>query len=147
MRLSRKTEYGLRALAHMARGKKNSWSIQELSETERIPVKFLEQILLTLRHSGLLTSRRGMMGGYSLARAASEITMGEVIRALEGPLAPVPCAMERPTEKCSCPDPATCPVRQMMTAFRQDTMAWLDGRSLEDLARLSPGQGALAFEI
>jgi Rrf2 family protein len=146
MRLSRKTEYGLRALAHMARGRK-SWSIQELSEREHIPVKFLEQILLALRLSGLLTSRRGMLGGYSLARPAAEISVGEVIRALDGPVVPVPCALERPTEACSCPDPVTCPVRQLMTAFRLNTMAWLDGRSLEDLARLSPGQGALAFEI
>src|SRR5215218_10149021 len=140
MRLSKKSEYGLRALAHMARRRK-SWSIQEISEAEHIPVKFLEQILLSLRHSGLLTSRRGMMGGYSLARSSSEITVGEVIRSLEGPLAPVPCAAERPTEPCSCPDPGTCPVRQIMIAFRQDTMTWLDSRSLEDLARLSPGQG------
>jgi len=146
MRLSKKAEYGLRALALMARGRK-SWSIQEISEKEHIPAKFLEQILLSLRHAGLLTSRRGMMGGYSLARSASEITVGEVIRSLEGPLALVPCAAERPTEPCTCPDPATCPVRQVMTAFRQETMAWLDSRSLEDLARLAPGQGGLAFEI
>jgi len=146
MRLSKKAEYGLRALALMARGRK-SWSIQEISEKEHIPAKFLEQILLSLRHAGLLTSRRGMMGGYSLARSASEITVGEVIRSLEGPLALVPCAAERPTEPCTCPDPATCPVRQVMTAFRQETMAWLDSRSLEDLARLAPGHGALAFEI
>jgi Rrf2 family protein len=146
MRLSRKTEYGLRALAHLARGKR-SWSIQELSEKEHIPVKFLEQILLSLRHAGILTSRRGMMGGYSLARNGSEITVGEVIRSLEGPLAPVPCAAEWPTETCTCPDPIKCPVRQMMTAFRHDTMAWLESKSLEDLARLSPDHGALAFEI
>ena len=146
MRLSKKAEYGLRALAVMSRGRK-SWSVQDLSEAEHIPVKFLEQILLSLRHAGLLTSRRGMMGGYSLARSPAEITVGEVIRSLEGPLALVPCAAERPTEPCSCPDPNTCPVRQMMTAFRQETMAWLDGRTLEDLARLGPDQGALAFDI
>jgi Rrf2 family protein len=146
MRLSKKAEYGLRALAVMARGRK-SWSIQDLSDTEHIPAKFLEQILLSLRHAGLLTSRRGMMGGYSLARAASEITVGDIVRSLDGPIALVPCASERPSEPCSCPDPATCPVRQIMTAFRQETMAWLDSRSLEDMARLSPGQGTLAFDI
>jgi Rrf2 family protein len=146
MRLSKKAEYGLRALAVMSRGRK-SWSVQDLSDAEHIPVKFLEQILLSLRHAGVLTSRRGMMGGYSLARHPAEITVGEVIRSLEGPLALVPCAAERPTEPCSCPDPNTCPVRQMMTAFRQETMGWLDGRSLEDLARLGPDQGALAFDI
>jgi len=146
MRLSKKAEYGLRALAVMARGRK-SWSIQELSEAEHIPAKFLEQILLSLRHAGLLTSRRGMMGGYSLARPASEITVGEIIRSLEGPIALLPCAAERPSEPCSCPDQNTCPVRQIMTAFQQETMSWLDGRSLEDMARLSPGHGALAFDI
>lgn len=145
MRLSKKAEYGLRALAVMAREKK-SWSIQELCTRENIPVKFLEQILLALRHAGILSSRRGVGGGYSLVRAAAETTVGEVVRALDGPLAPVPCAAEMPAEPCTCPDPRTCPVRLLMTQFRQELVGWLDGHSLEDLARQG-SLGGLAFEI
>jgi len=146
MLLSKKAEYGLRALAGMARGKA-SWSIHELSSSERIPVKYLEQILLALKHAGILQSRRGVGGGYALARPAAEISVGEIIRGLNGPIAPVPCAAERPTERCTCPDPRTCPVRIAMCEFRREMDAWLDGRTLEDLARLSPGLGGLAFDI
>jgi Rrf2 family protein len=146
MRLSKKAEYALRALAAMARGRR-SWPIHELSAQERIPVKFLEQILLALRHAGLLASKRGVGGGYALVKGPAEITLGEIIRALDGPLAPVPCAAEKPAEACSCPDPRTCPVRLMMSDFRRETAAWLEARTLEDLARLAPGEGAMAFEI
>ncbi len=146
MRLSKKAEYGLRALAVMARGKK-SWSIHELSEHEKIPVKFLEQILLALRHAGVLSSRRGVGGGYTLVKPPSETTVGEIIRALDGPIAPVACASGKATTPCTCPDPRTCPVRLMMTQFRDELVAWLDGHSLEDMARLGPGAGGLAFEI
>ena len=143
MRLSKKAEYALRALAIMALGKK-SWSIQELSEQARIPVKFLEQILLALRHKGILASKRGVGGGYSLVRPPGETTVGEVIWALDGPLAPVPCAAEKPTTPCTCPDPRTCPVRLLMEHFRTEMGGWLEARSLEDLARTGPAE---VFEI
>lgn len=146
MRLSKKAEYALRALSAMARGKR-SWGIQELSQQENIPVKFLEQILLALRHAGLLASRRGVGGGYSLVKPAANISIGEIVRALDGPIAPIPCASERPGIPCTCPHPATCPVRQMMDKLRAEIVAWLDSRSLEDLARLGPEANALAFEI
>lgn len=146
MRLSKKAEYGLRALAAMARGKR-SWSIQELSAQENIPVKFLEQILLTLRHAGVLSSRRGVGGGYSFAKPASETTVGEVVRSLDGPLSPVPCASEQPGERCTCPDVRACPVRLLMLQFRDELAAWLDARTIEDLARLGPPTTGLAFEI
>lgn len=146
MRLSKKAEYGLRALAVMARGKK-SWSIQELCAHEKIPVKFLEQILLSLRNSGVLASRRGVGGGYSLVKPAAETTVGEVVRALDGPIAPLPCAMGAGQPPCTCPEPRTCPVRLLMTQFRDEMAEWLDHHTLEDLARLGPGPGGLAFEI
>jgi Rrf2 family protein len=146
MRISKKAEYALRALVAIARQPK-SWRIEELSARERIPIKFLEQILLTLRHAGLLTSKRGVGGGYALLRPASEISMGEVIRALDGPLAPVACAAVTPTEKCTCPDPHTCAIRLVMTEVRRDLTALLDQRSIDDLLRLAPSPGALVFEI
>jgi Rrf2 family protein len=146
MRLSKKAAYALRALALMAR-RPGSWSIQELSERESIPVKFLEQILLTLRHAGLLRSKRGVGGGYSLVRPPAEISVADVVQALDGPFAPVPCAAERPTERCTCPDPRVCPVRMAMTAFREEMVSWLSSRTLEDLARMAPEAVGLAFDI
>lgn len=146
MRISRKSEYALRALVPLAR-ERRSWGIQELSERENIPVKFLEQILLALRHAGLLTSKRGVGGGYTLLRAADEISVAEIIRIFDGPLAPVPCAAERPVEKCTCPDPRTCSVRLLMTRVRADLAAALENQTIGDMLRLAPGADTLAFEI
>ncbi len=146
MRISRKAEYALRALVAMARQRK-SWQIQELSAKENIPIKFLEQILLALRHGGLLASKRGVGGGYSLRKAAAEISVGEVIRILDGPIALVPCAVTPPGEPCTCPDPQTCPLRMLMTDVRRDLASMLDGRTIEDMVKLSPSSGELAFEI
>ncbi len=146
MRLSKKAEYALRALVAIAR-RPRSWSIHELSAQENIPVKFLEQILLALRHGGILASKRGAGGGYTLLRPANRITLGEVLRILDGPLTPVACAAERPTEECTCPEKRTCPVRLAMIAVRRDLAMMLDGRTIEDMLRLTPDEDALAFEI
>ena len=146
MRISRKAEYALRALASLAK-ERRWWGIHELSERENIPVKFLEQILLALRHAGMLASKRGVGGGYTLLRAPDEITIAEIIRTFDGPLAPVPCAADRPTEKCTCPDPRTCPVRLLMTRVRADLAAALENQTISDMLRLAPGADTLAFEI
>ena len=146
MRISRKAEYALRALVAMARQKK-SWQIQELSAKENIPIKFLEQILLGLRHAGLLSSKRGVGGGYILRKSSMEVSVGEVIRIMDGPFALVPCAVEPQGEQCTCPDPRTCPLRLLMTDVRRDLAAMLDGRTIEDMLRLAPAGSGLAFEI
>ena len=147
MRLSKKAEYGLRALVAIGRHPSKSWSIQELAAQERIPIKFLEQILLTLRHAGILNSKRGVGGGYTLVRRPDQIHLGQVIAIFDGPLAPVPCSVEKPTEPCTCPDPVTCPVRMAMTRVRKEMAALLDERTIDDLVRMSPGPASLAFEI
>ncbi len=146
MRISRKAEYALRALVAMARQKK-SWQIQELSAQENIPIKYLEQILLALRHAGLLASKRGVGGGYNLRKAPTEVSVGEVIRILDGPLALVPCAMEPQGEPCTCPDPQTCPLRLLMTEVRRDLSAMLDGRTIDDMLRMAPAGSGMAFDI
>lgn len=146
MRISRKAEYALRALVALTRGGR-SLQIQELSEKENIPIKFLEQILLTLRNGGYLTSKRGVGGGYSLRVEPSQIHVAEIIELMDGPIAPVPCAAARPLEKCSCPDPRTCALRLLMTGLRQEISATLGERTIEDMVRLSPDSGGLAFEI
>ena len=146
MRISKKAEYALRALVTMARQKK-SWRIEELSARENIPVKYLEQILLALRHAGILTSKRGVGGGYALLQPASKISVGEIIRILDGPLAPVPCAVAGTSERCTCPDPRNCPVRIVMTEVTRDLTAALDERTIEEMVRLLPVSETLAFEI
>lgn len=145
MRISKKAEYALRALGVMAREPK-AWRTEELSVREKIPVKFLEQILLTLRHAGMLSAKRGW-AAVMLCCAAQSISVGEVIRALDGPLAPVPCVAEKPTERCSCPDPRTCPVRAVMQEVHRNLSAALDQRSIEDMLRLAGDGGPVAFEI
>jgi Rrf2 family protein len=146
MRVSRKAEYALRALVAMARRPK-SFQIHELSEKENIPIKYLEQILLTLRHAGFLASKRGVGGGYSLRASPSQINVGEIIEIMDGPIAPVPCAALRPLEKCSCPDPRTCAVRLLMIDLREEISALLGARTIEDMMKLSPDSGGFGFEI
>lgn len=146
MRISKKSEYALRALIAFARNPR-SYQIHELSRQENIPVKFLEQILLALRHAGLLSSKRGVGGGYSLRVDANRITVGEVIRIMDGPIAPVPCAAGLPMEKCTCPDPRNCALRLFMTGVREGLEGVLDKTTLEDVIRLSLDQSGLAFEI
>ena len=145
MRISRKSEYAIRSLVAMAR-QPRSWSIQELSTQENIPVKFLEQILLSLRHAGFLSAKRGVGGGYTLRVAPAEIMVGNVIQTMDGPIAPVACAAAQPQESCTCPDPRTCPLRLLMTDVRVEIAAMLESKSVDDLVRMSP-DNALAFEI
>ncbi len=146
MRISKKSEYALRALIVIARSPR-SHQMHDLSKRENIPLKFLEQLLLALRHAGILSSKRGVGGGYALARQPDRITVGEVIRIMDGPLAPVPCAAVNPVEKCTCPNPQTCALRLLMTGAREDLSARLDHCTIEDMLKLSPGGGELAFEI
>ena len=146
MRISRKAEYALRALVALARHGR-PLQIGELSRVENIPVKFLEQILLALRNDGFLASKRGVGGGYTLKRQAGKIPVGEVVRALDGPVAPLPCAATTGSEvPCSCPEPRTCPLRRFMTELHGEMNALLDARTIDDLAKMDVGQ-ALAFEI
>jgi len=146
MRISKKAEYALRALAMIAR-QPRSWQIQELSAKENIPIKFLEQILLSMRHAGLLASKRGVGGGYSLLKSASQITVAEVLRIMDGPLAPVACAADRPSEQCTCPNPRSCPLRHFMTGIQRELAERLESQTIEDMLRQAPNSEALAFEI
>ena len=148
MRFSKKTEYALRALFAIARAPRHQvHQIQDLSHRENIPVKFLEQILLSLRNAGILSSKRGVGGGYMLHRAPSEITVGEVLRKLEGSFAPLPCAEANPMEKCSCPNEAACPVRLLARKLNEHLSMVLDNHTLEDMLQASRPENSLAFEI
>ncbi len=106
----------------------------DLSEQESIPKKFLEQILLGLKGAGFVESKKGRGGGYSLARNPAEITLGEVIRRIEGPLAPLPCASETAYRKCDeCEDADTCGTRMVMREVRDATARILDSTTLADV--------------
>jgi Rrf2 family protein len=130
--LSRKARYALRALyALAADGERGPVLIADLAERERIPRKFLEAILLELRNAGILQSKKGKGGGYSLAKAPEQITLGQVIRLVDGPLAPVPCVSERAYVRCQeCVDEATCGTRLVMKRVRDAIAGILDQTTL-----------------
>ena len=102
----------------------------EIASSDNIPEKFLEQIMNELRDGGFVKGMRGRKGGYRLARPASEISLGQVIRHIEGPLAPVACASHTAYERCSCPDEANCGLRMLMLDVRNAISDILDRHTL-----------------
>ncbi len=135
MRLSKKGEYAIRALIEIGMeslAHPNSLiQISSVAQRTNIPDKFLEQILLALRNGGILKSKRGVEGGYSLARPTSEITLGEVVRLLDGPLAPIPCVSLSAYEPCTCPNEETCGLRIAMKQVRDAISEILDNYKLD----------------
>lgn len=155
MRLSKRGEYGLRAMIDLATQlkdkEKRSGSvvqIKEIAERQHIPAKFLEQILLSLKNAGLLHSRMGVGGGYYLAKPASAITLGHIVRVLDGPLAPVGCVSHMAYEPCGCPDERTCGLRLVMLDVRNAIADILDNTTLADvLQRVDLAQALLEKEV
>lgn len=137
--LSKKTKYGLNALVYLARSHgKNPVLISDLATHEKIPLKFLEAILLELKKNGILLSKKGKGGGYSLGKKPTEITLGQVIRLLNGPLAPVPCVSQSAYEKCEeCVDEHLCGLRSVMKEVRDSMTNILDKTTLADVIRRS----------
>jgi Rrf2 family protein len=133
--LTRKSKYGLRAVLTLAEhAGRGPMLVSELANSQCIPKKFLEAILLDLKRSGLLLSKKGKGGGYLLSRPPSDITVGQVIRVLEGPLALVPCASQTQYRRCEeCVDEATCGVRRAMLEVRDATSKILDRTTLAAL--------------
>jgi Rrf2 family protein len=133
--ITRKTKYALSALVHLARKEKSGpVLISELAAKERIPKKFLELILLELKNHGILRSRRGKGGGYTLGRPSELIRLGEVIRLLDGPLAPLPCVSETAYQPCDdCTNETLCGIRLVMTEVRDATARILDNTTLADV--------------
>jgi Rrf2 family protein len=111
--------------------------IGQISELEQIPVKFLEQILLTLKNAGLLQSKRGIAGGYYLAKPAQSIMLGQIVRILDGPLAPIRCVSQMAYEPCGCPDERSCGLRMVMGDVRNAIADILDNTSLADVSARS----------
>ncbi len=139
MKFSKKSEYGLRALLelHDTYGGR-VLQRHEIAERQHIPVEFLEQILLALKRAGLLASRRGLRGGYTLIKPPDEITLGQVIRILDGPLAPIACVSKTAYQKCAdCPyaQKEFCPLQNAMGEVRNAIADILDNYTLKDFAR------------
>ena len=140
MKLSKRGEYALRALIDLgiaAELGRPILQVSELAAKEKLPVKFLEQIFTQLKASGFVVSKRGKLGGYSLARPMNKIKFGSVIRLIDGPLAPISCVSETAYERCTCPDEDHCGLRMLMLDVRTAIIKILDRYSLEDIVEIT----------
>lgn len=132
--LSQKAKYALRALLTLAEAPDGeAVLIADIAGRDNIPKKFLEQILLDLKHNGIVQSRRGRNGGYALLRTPEEISFGEVVRVIDGPIAPLPCLSRLAYRKCKdCRDESACVLRRVFAASHEATVTVLDQTSLAD---------------
>ena len=148
MKVSKKAEYGIQAVLAIARAPRNKpIQIQQLADSENIPVKFLEQILLTLRKGQLLQSKRGVGGGYQLNRPPDQFSVGDVIRLIDGEFIPIEClggghAQSRPT-----PGTLRCGITEYFAELQKMVDAYFDGHTIEDLLAMEQPGDALAFDI
>ena len=142
--LSQKCKYALRALLVLARAPQGEMVlVGDIAEEQNVPRKFLELILLELKRHGLLYSQRGRGGGYGLAKPAETITFGQVVRIVDGPLAPLPCASVTGYRRCAdCQDERTCEIRHVMRRVRDAMAEILDRQTLADAAggKLDPAE-------
>jgi len=140
MKLSKKGEYALRSLINLgiaAEMDRKLVQVSELAESEQLPVKFLEQILQALKEAGIVESQRGKFGGYRLGRPAKKIFIGEVVRLIDGPLAPIGCVSQTAYEPCTCPDEAHCGLRMLMVDVRNAIANILDRYTLADVVEIT----------
>jgi Rrf2 family protein len=138
MKLSVRGEYALRALLVLGMNYEQPIvRIQTISEQQNIPKKFLEQILNDLKSAGAVESRRGVAGGYRLARRPEEITLAVIVRHIEGALAPVSCVSERFYEKCTCPDESRCAIRSVMKEVREAVVRIMEKTTVAELCERS----------
>lgn len=134
MKLSVRGEYAVRALLVLGRHARSGLvTTPQISREQNIPKRFLELILNDLRAAGIVESRRGVAGGYRLAVPAKNITLAQVIRHVDGALAPVSCVSERFYEKCSCPDETRCPLRSIMKEVRDVVSRMMEQTTVADL--------------
>ncbi len=136
MKLTKRGEYALRTLIQLGIARRlgrDVVSVSTLAESERLPYKFIENILQELRRHGYVESKRGKEGGARLAMDASKIVVGEIVRLIDGRLAPIGCASETDYEKCTCPDEQHCGLRMLMIDVRNAIARILDKYTLDDV--------------
>jgi Rrf2 family protein len=133
--ISQKAKYALRALIALSRAEAgHALVIGEIASEQKIPKKFLEQILLDLKRHGIVTSRRGKDGGYLMLQRPEEVTFGQVLRLVDGPVALLPCLSKIDYRRCEdCQDESSCEIRKVFAQVAQSTRAVLDGTSLADV--------------
>jgi Rrf2 family protein len=138
MKLSLRGEYALRAFLVLGLNyDREVVRIQTISQQQNVPKRFLEQILNDLKSAGIVQSRRGVAGGYRLARPPEEITLAAIVRHIEGALAPVSCVSEQFYEKCSCPDESRCAIRSVMKDIREAVVKIAERVTVADLCQRS----------
>jgi Rrf2 family protein len=141
MRLSRRSEYGLRVLIDLVQHDGDGpIPLTTLANRNRLPIKFLEQIMASLKHAGIVRTTLGTHGGYAMAAQASDVSIGRIIRLLDGALAPMGCVSLRYYEPCSCPDETRCQLRDAMLDVRDAILEILDTETLAELAARPAGR-------
>lgn len=135
--ISKKTKYALNALVHLAKKyEQGPVLISLISEEENIPQKFLEAILLDLKNSGVLGSKKGKGGGYYLIKRPEEVNVADVMRLFDGPIALLPCVTHKYYEKCDeCKDEKTCGIRDVFMAVRNETVEILKNSTLATILK------------
>jgi Rrf2 family protein len=136
--LSSKAKYALRATVFLSeKHRDETWALaSDIAEAEEIPKKFLEAILVELRDHGIVDSRRGRYGGYRLAHPPSRISVGDIIRIIDGPLALTPCSSRTQYGACAdCVDPVLCALRPVLQEARDAVAGVLDSRTVAQLTR------------
>ncbi|MCW2276289.1 Rrf2 family transcriptional regulator [Rhodoblastus acidophilus] len=148
--LTNKGKYGLKAMVHLAGMEPGALAqVQDIADQNNIPKKFLDQILSELRNAGLVFSKKGKGGGYALAQPAHKISVGQIVRVLDGPLAPIQCASVTAYRPCDdCGDEKGCAVRLMMVKARNAIADVLDNHSLADMrAQSNPDETHFSYHI
>lgn len=147
--LTNKGKYGLKAMVALAGADPDTpMLVGDIVAQNAIPKRFLDAILTELRNAGLVRSRKGPRGGYALAVPAAQIRVGQIIRVLEGPLAPLTCASRNAYQPCDdCTDARACAVRLLMTQVHDAIAAVLDQRSLADLRHTAAVDEILSYQI
>jgi Rrf2 family protein len=136
--ISKKTKYAINALVYLAKQDKGKEPIQisKIAESENIPRKFLEAILLDLKNTGILGSRKGKTGGYYLHKSPDEINVADVMRLFDGPIALLPCVTYMYYERCEeCKDEATCGIRSVFADVRNETVNMLKNATLAEIMK------------
>lgn len=147
--LSSKAKYGLKAMVYLTRyGAEGPVLIADIAESESIPKKFLDAILLELKNRGFLSSKKGKGGGYTLAKSPEKIMVGDIVRVLDGPLAPVPCVSRTAYRRCEdCHDEVTCAIRAVMGEVRDAIAGILDNTTLAEMALRKRPEPILMYDI
>lgn len=133
--LTMKAKYALRALTTLAKHAPERLLARKIAVDAGVPEKFLEAILVELRNANLIETKRGAAGGHSLARSADRITIGDIVRVIDGPIAPLRCASVTAYKPCDeCTDPQHCALRYLMGDVRDAMSSVIDNRSLQQLS-------------